>query len=68
MQAGACTDGREDLQTMRGDGIDQAVAACFLEAIQPAHLSVSLATLAELETRAKQTGSAVAAPAGTGAV
>jgi hypothetical protein len=41
-------------QTMRGDGIDQAVAACFLEAIQPAHLAVSLSTLDHLEVRAKQ--------------
>ncbi len=41
-------------QTMRGDGIDQAVATCFLEAIQPAHLAVSLATLDQLEARAKQ--------------
>src|SRR6266566_1991574 len=41
-------------QTMRGDGIDQMVAACFLEAIQPAHLAVSLSTLDHLEARAKQ--------------
>jgi DNA invertase Pin-like site-specific DNA recombinase len=41
-------------QTMRGDGIDQAVASCFLEAIQPAHLAVSLATLDQLEARAHQ--------------
>lgn len=41
-------------QTMRGDGIDQAVATCFLEAIQPAHLAVSLSTLDQLEARAKQ--------------
>ena len=41
-------------QTMRGDGIDQAVATCFLEAIQPAHLDVSLATLDQLEARAQQ--------------
>jgi len=41
-------------QTMRGDGIDQAVAACFLEAIQPAHLAVSLTTLDQLQARAKQ--------------
>jgi DNA invertase Pin-like site-specific DNA recombinase len=41
-------------QTMRGDGIDQAVETCFLEAIQPAHLAVSLSTLAHLEGRAKQ--------------
>ncbi len=41
-------------QTMRGDGIDQAVTTCFLEAIQPAHLAVSLSTLDQLEARAKQ--------------
>ena len=41
-------------QTMRGDGIDQAVTTCFLEAIQPAQLTVSLATLDQLEARAKQ--------------
>ena len=41
-------------QTMRGDGIDQAVTTCFLEAIQPAHLAVSLSTLDHLEARAKQ--------------
>lgn len=41
-------------QTMRGDGIDQAVATCFLQAIQPAHLAVSLSTLDHLEVRAKQ--------------
>jgi DNA invertase Pin-like site-specific DNA recombinase len=41
-------------QTMRGDEIDRGVAACFLEAIAPSHLSVSLATLEELEGRARQ--------------
>lgn len=41
-------------QTMRGDGIDQVVAACFLEAIQPAQLAVALSTLDQLEARAKQ--------------
>jgi DNA invertase Pin-like site-specific DNA recombinase len=41
-------------QTMRGDGIDQAVAGCFLEAIRPAHLAVALSTLDQLEERAKQ--------------
>ena len=39
---------------MRGDGIDQAVATCFLEAIQPAQLAVSLSTLDQLEARARQ--------------
>src|SRR2546421_3173895 len=41
-------------QTMRGDGIDQAVADCFLEAIQPAHLAVSLSTIDQLQARASQ--------------
>ncbi len=41
-------------QTMRGDRIDQAVAACFLQAIEPAHLDVALSALAHLEARAKQ--------------
>jgi Recombinase zinc beta ribbon domain len=41
-------------QTMRGDGIDQVVATCFLEAIQPAQLAVALSTLDQLEARAKQ--------------
>ncbi len=41
-------------QTMRGDRIDQAVAACFLEAIAPAHLEVALSAIASLEARAKQ--------------
>jgi hypothetical protein len=39
---------------MRGDRIDQAVAACFLQAIEPAHLEVALSALAHLEVRAKQ--------------
>lgn len=41
-------------QTIRGDRIDQAVAACFLQAIKPAHLEVALSALAHLETRAKR--------------
>ncbi len=41
-------------QTMRGDRIDQAVVACFLEAIGPAHLEVALAALDQVEARAKQ--------------
>src|SRR6266851_6380587 len=40
-------------QTVRGDRINQAVEQCFLEAIQPAHLEVSLAALGQLETRAR---------------
>jgi hypothetical protein len=41
-------------QTMRGDRVDQAVVACFLEAIEPAHLEVALAALDQVEARAKQ--------------
>lgn len=41
-------------QSIRGDGVDAAVAASFLEAIQPAELAVSLGALAELEERAHQ--------------
>jgi DNA invertase Pin-like site-specific DNA recombinase len=41
-------------QTMRGDRIDQAVVACFLEAIEPAHLEVALAALDQVEAHAKQ--------------
>jgi DNA invertase Pin-like site-specific DNA recombinase len=41
-------------QSLRGDGIDAAVAALFLAAMQPAQLEISLATLAHLETRAQQ--------------
>ena len=40
-------------QFLRGDGIDQAVAELFLAAMHPAHLQVSLATLAQLEERAR---------------
>ena len=41
-------------QSLRGDGIDAAVVKIFLEAMQPAQLEISLATLAHLETRAQQ--------------
>jgi DNA invertase Pin-like site-specific DNA recombinase len=41
-------------QTMRGDKIDAAVTQCFLEAIQPAQLDVSLAALDQIEARARQ--------------
>ncbi len=41
-------------QTMRGDRVDQAVVACFLEAIEPAHLEVALSALDQVETRARQ--------------
>jgi DNA invertase Pin-like site-specific DNA recombinase len=41
-------------QTMRGDRIDQAVVACFLEAIEPARLEIARSALAQVEARAKQ--------------
>jgi DNA invertase Pin-like site-specific DNA recombinase len=41
-------------QSLRGDGVDAAVAASFLEAIQPAELAVSLAALDQFEARAHQ--------------
>jgi DNA invertase Pin-like site-specific DNA recombinase len=41
-------------QFVRGDGVDAAVARLFLEAIQPAQLEVSLATLAQIEDQARQ--------------
>jgi DNA invertase Pin-like site-specific DNA recombinase len=46
--------GGRTCQSIRGDGVDVAVARLFLEAIQPAHLAVSLATLAEIEGQARQ--------------
>jgi hypothetical protein len=41
-------------QFVRGDGVDEAVAQLFLEAIQPAELEVALATLEDLEEQAHQ--------------
>jgi DNA invertase Pin-like site-specific DNA recombinase len=41
-------------QSIRGDGIDTAVAQALLDAMQPAQLEVSLATLEQLEARARQ--------------
>jgi len=41
-------------QSIRGDGIDAAVAQALLDAMQPAQLEVSLATLEKLEDRARQ--------------
>lgn len=41
-------------QTLRGDGVDAAVARLFLEAIEPAQLAVSLATLDDLDAQAQQ--------------
>jgi hypothetical protein len=41
-------------QSLRGDGVDAAVAQVFLDAMQPAQLAVSLATLAQVEAQARQ--------------
>jgi DNA invertase Pin-like site-specific DNA recombinase len=41
-------------QFVRGDGVDDAVAQLFLEALQPAQLEVALATLEDLEAQARQ--------------
>jgi DNA invertase Pin-like site-specific DNA recombinase len=41
-------------QSLRGDGIDAAVAQTFLEALQPAQLEVSLAALQQIEEQARQ--------------
>jgi len=41
-------------QFVRGDGIDAAVSGLFLEAIVPAQLEVSLATLEQIEEQARQ--------------
>jgi DNA invertase Pin-like site-specific DNA recombinase len=46
--------GGRTCQFVRGDGVDAAVARLFLEAIQPAQLEVSLATLAQIEDQARQ--------------
>lgn len=41
-------------QSMRGDAIDAAVAKVFLEAMQPAQLDISLATIDQLELKQQQ--------------
>jgi DNA invertase Pin-like site-specific DNA recombinase len=41
-------------QFARGDAIDAAVGRLFLEAIQPAHLEVSLATLETIENQTRE--------------
>jgi DNA invertase Pin-like site-specific DNA recombinase len=46
--------GGRTCQFVRGDGVDAAVARLFLEAIQPAQLEVSLATLEQIEEQARQ--------------
>lgn len=46
--------GEKTCQTMRGDGIDAAVASSFLAAIQPAQLEVSLTAIGQIEAQAQQ--------------
>jgi DNA invertase Pin-like site-specific DNA recombinase len=46
--------GGRTCQFVRGDGVDAAVSHLFLEAIQPAQLEVSLATLEQIEDQARQ--------------
>lgn len=46
--------GEPTCQSIRGDGIDAAVAQTFLAAMQPAQLEISLATLVQLEAQARQ--------------
>ena len=41
-------------QFVRGDGVDAAVACLFLNALQPAQLEVSLATLEQIEDQERQ--------------
>jgi hypothetical protein len=41
-------------QSLRGDGVDAAVARVCLDAMQPAPLAVSLATLEQVEAQARQ--------------
>jgi DNA invertase Pin-like site-specific DNA recombinase len=41
-------------QSLRGNGVDAAVAQVFLDAMQPAQLAISLATLAQVEAQARQ--------------
>jgi DNA invertase Pin-like site-specific DNA recombinase len=46
--------GGRTCQFVRGDAVDAAVARLFLEALQPAQLQVSLATLEPIEDQARQ--------------
>ena len=46
--------GGRTCQFVRGDAVDAAVARLFLEALQPAQLEVSLATLEQIEDQARQ--------------
>jgi DNA invertase Pin-like site-specific DNA recombinase len=46
--------GGKTCQSLRGDGIDAAVAQLLLAAMHPAQLEISLATLEEIEERGRQ--------------
>ncbi len=46
--------GGKTCQSLRGDGIDAAIAQLFLDAMHPAQLEVSLATLQEIKERGRQ--------------
>jgi DNA invertase Pin-like site-specific DNA recombinase len=46
--------GGRTCQFVRGDAVDAAVTRLFLEALQPAQLQVSLATLEQIEEQARQ--------------
>lgn len=46
--------GGKTCQSLRGDGVDRAVAAALLEAMTPAQLEISIATFEALEAQAQQ--------------
>jgi len=46
--------GEKVCQSIRGDGIDAAVAAAFLEAMQPAELEVSMAAIDQISEQARR--------------
>ncbi len=46
--------GEKTCQSLRGDGIDAAVAAVFLEAMQPAELEVSMAAIDQIAEQARR--------------
>lgn len=45
--------GKKGCQSIRGNGIDLAVSSALLEALQPAQIDISLATLDQLQSRAQ---------------
>jgi hypothetical protein len=46
--------GEKTCQSLRGDGVDRAVAAALLEAMTPAQLDIALATFEVVEAQARQ--------------